>query len=44
MVAPVRALTGLITIGQEARASVIRVFEVIDSRPVITEQPGAPSP
>ena len=41
MVAPVRALTGLITIGQEARASVIRVFEVIDSRPVITEQPGA---
>jgi ATP-binding cassette subfamily B protein len=41
MVAPVRALTGLITIGQEARASVIRVFEIIDSRPVITEQPGA---
>jgi ATP-binding cassette, subfamily B, bacterial len=41
MVAPVRALTGLITIGQEARASVIRVFEVIDSRPVITERPGA---
>jgi ATP-binding cassette subfamily B protein len=41
MVAPVRALTGLITIGQEARASVIRVFEVIDSRPVITEKPGA---
>jgi ATP-binding cassette, subfamily B, bacterial len=41
MVAPVRALTGLITIGQQARASVIRVFEVIDSRPVITEKPGA---
>src|ERR1700728_3830889 len=41
MVAPVRALTGLITIGQEARASVIRVFEVIDSRPVITEKAGA---
>ncbi len=38
---PVRALTGLITIGQEARASVIRVFEVIDSRPVLTEKPGA---
>jgi ATP-binding cassette subfamily B protein len=37
----VRALTGLITIGQQARASVIRVFEVIDSRPVITEKPGA---
>ncbi len=44
MVNPVRALTNLITIGQEARASVIRVFEVIDSRPVITEQPGRPGP
>jgi ATP-binding cassette, subfamily B, bacterial len=41
MVAPVRALTGLVTVGQEARASVIRVFEVIDSRPVVTERPGA---
>jgi ATP-binding cassette, subfamily B, bacterial len=41
MVNPVRALTGLITIGQEARASVIRVFEVIDSKPVLTEKPGA---
>ena len=41
MVAPVRVLTGLITIGQEARASVIRVYEVIDSKPVVTEKPGA---
>ncbi len=41
MVGPVRALAGLITIGQEARASVIRVFEVIDSRPVLTEKPDA---
>jgi ATP-binding cassette subfamily B protein len=41
MVAPVRALTSLITIGQEARASVIRVYEVIDSRPVLTEKPDA---
>ncbi|MBO0838859.1 MAG: ABC transporter ATP-binding protein, partial [Actinobacteria bacterium] len=41
MVGPVRALTGIITIGQEARASVIRVFEVIDSRPVLTEKPDA---
>ena len=41
MVAPVRALSSLITIGQEARASVIRVYEVIDSRPVVTQQPGA---
>ncbi len=41
MVGPVRALAGMITIGQEARASVIRVFEVIDSRPVLTEKPDA---
>jgi ATP-binding cassette, subfamily B, bacterial len=41
MVGPVRALTSLITIGQEARASVIRVYEVIDSRPVLTEKPDA---
>ena len=41
MINPVRALTSLITIGQEARASVIRVFEVIDSRPVLTEKPDA---
>ncbi len=41
MVGPVRSLTSLVTIGQEARASVIRVFEVIDSRPVISDRPGA---
>ncbi len=41
MVAPVRALSGLITIGQQARASVVRVYEVIDSKPVITDKPGA---
>jgi ATP-binding cassette subfamily B protein len=38
---PVRVLTNLVTVGQEARASVIRVFEVIDSRPSITDKPGA---
>jgi ATP-binding cassette, subfamily B, bacterial len=38
---PVRMLTYLITLGQEARASVIRVFEVIDSRPKIAEKPDA---
>jgi ATP-binding cassette subfamily B protein len=38
---PVRMLTALVTIGQEARASVIRVFEVIDSKPVITDKPDA---
>jgi len=38
---PVRVLTNLVTIGQEARASVVRVFEVIDSKPVITDKPDA---
>jgi len=38
---PVRILTSLVTIGQEARASVIRVFEVIDSKPTITDKPDA---
>jgi ATP-binding cassette subfamily B protein len=38
---PVRILTALVTIGQEARASVIRVFEVIDSKPTITDKPDA---
>src|SRR5262249_46725882 len=40
-VGPLRALAAMITIGQQARASVIRVFEVIDSRPVLTEKPDA---
>jgi ATP-binding cassette subfamily B protein len=38
---PVRVMTNLVTIGQEARASVIRVFEVIDSQPVISDKPDA---
>jgi ATP-binding cassette, subfamily B, bacterial len=41
MVGPVRTLTMMVTIGQEARASVIRVFDVIDSRPVISDAPDA---
>jgi ATP-binding cassette, subfamily B, bacterial len=41
MTGPVRMLTYMITLGQEARASVIRVFDIIDSRPVITDKPDA---
>ncbi len=41
LVGPVRALASLVTTGQEARASVIRVFEIIDSRPTVTDRPGA---
>jgi ATP-binding cassette subfamily B protein len=41
MAGPVRMLTALVTIGQESRAGVIRVLEVIDSQPVITDRPDA---
>ncbi len=36
-----RALGHLVVAGQQARASVIRVFEVIDSRPLVATRPGA---
>jgi ATP-binding cassette subfamily B protein len=41
MTGPVRTLTMMVTIGQEARASVIRVFDVIDSRPTVVDKPDA---
>jgi ATP-binding cassette, subfamily B, bacterial len=41
LVWPVRSLASLVTIGQQARASVIRVFEVIDAKPVVTDRPDA---
>jgi ATP-binding cassette subfamily B protein len=41
MTGPVRLLTALVTIGQESRAGVVRVLEVIDSRPVISDKPSA---
>ncbi len=41
MTGPVRMFTYMVTLGQEARASVIRVFDIIDSRPLITDKPDA---
>jgi ATP-binding cassette subfamily B protein len=41
MSGPVRTLTMMVTIGQEARASVIRVLDIIDSQPAITDKPDA---
>jgi ATP-binding cassette subfamily B protein len=41
MVAPVRFLAGQITLVQQAAASAVRAFEVIDSRPVVADRPGA---
>lgn len=41
LVGPVRMLSGLLTFGQQARASVERIFEVIDSQPIVTQKPDA---
>ncbi|WP_436772388.1 ABC transporter ATP-binding protein [Yinghuangia sp. YIM S09857] len=41
LVGPVRLLAGLLTMGQQARASVERVYEVVDSQPLVTEKPDA---
>ena len=41
MSGPVRLLSLLLTTGQQARASVIRVLEMVDTRPVVTEKPDA---
>jgi ATP-binding cassette subfamily B protein len=41
MAGPVRMLTYMVTLGQEARASVIRVFDIIDSRPAVADKPDA---
>ncbi|UGQ13145.1 ABC transporter ATP-binding protein/permease [Yinghuangia sp. ASG 101] len=41
LVGPVRMLASLLTLGQQARASVERVYEVIDSQPLVTEKPDA---
>ncbi len=41
LVGPVRMLAALLTVGQQARASVERVFEVIDSTPRVVDKHGA---
>ncbi len=38
---PARQLAGLISIGQQARAGVERVFEILDAEPLVTERPDA---
>jgi len=41
LIGPTRTIAGLLTVGQQARASAVRIFEIIDSRPTITDAPGA---
>jgi ATP-binding cassette subfamily B protein len=38
---PVQFMAMMITLGQQSRASVVRVFEVIDAKPRITDKPDA---
>ena len=40
---PSRMLAGLVTIGQQARAGVERVFDLLDSTATVTSPPGAPA-
>ncbi len=41
MVSPVRMLAGLLTVAQQARAGVVRVFEVVDARSDVVDRPAA---
>jgi ATP-binding cassette, subfamily B, bacterial len=41
VVAPVRMLAVMLTVGQQARAGAERILELLDSNPLITEKPGA---
>jgi len=44
LVSPVRQLAGLLTVGQQARAGVERVLQVVDTRPLILPGGGSPVP
>jgi ATP-binding cassette subfamily B protein len=40
-VAPARQLAGVLTVGQQARAGIERIFQLLDLRPRIADAPGA---
>jgi ATP-binding cassette subfamily B protein len=42
LLAPVRMFAGMVAVAEQARAATERIFELIDSNPLVTEQPGAP--
>ena len=41
LMGPVRMLSALLVVGQQARAGAERIFEILDSNPVVQERPGA---
>jgi ATP-binding cassette subfamily B protein len=42
LLAPVRMFAGMVAVAEQARAGTERIFELIDSNPLVTERPGAP--
>ncbi|HEX4532445.1 MAG TPA: ABC transporter ATP-binding protein, partial [Acidimicrobiia bacterium] len=42
LLAPVRMFAGMVAVAEQARAGSERIFELIDSNPLVTEQPDAP--
>ena len=42
LLAPVRMFAGMVAVAEQARAGTERIFELIDSNPLVTEQPDAP--
>jgi ATP-binding cassette subfamily B protein len=41
LTAPVRMFAGMVAIAQQARAGAERIFEILDSNPIVTEKPDA---
>ncbi len=41
LVAPARQLAGVLTVGQQARAGIERIFQLLDLKPAITDAPNA---
>jgi ATP-binding cassette subfamily B protein len=41
LVAPARIMAGILTIGQQARAGIERIFQLLDLKPAIADPPGA---
>ncbi len=41
MLAPARQLAGVLTIAQQARAGIERIFQLLDMRPAVTDRPDA---
>ncbi|MGI6246893.1 MAG: ABC transporter ATP-binding protein [Pseudochelatococcus sp.] len=42
IVSPVRTLSGALAVVEQARAGTCRIFEILDTKPAITDPPGAP--